>query len=168
VFRDEECKITYSSRPIPGPACRRTRPWQSSQFGPGNELGENKECLEILERKEKCRLHRKSPKKYNNSCCWRIKVTCLCLAVGQTLLRTGFVRLSMTTTGYLTFEDPSIFFDIEGTVQRDWLGCKGYHSKDFLQRERRRDLQLVLTIPSHVRGPSNFTATSYKIWNVTS
>jgi hypothetical protein len=34
--------------------------------------------------------------------------------------------------------------------------------------ERRWNLKLVLTIPSHVRGPLNFIATSYKIWNVTS
>ncbi len=71
--------------------------------------------------------------------------------------------LSMMRTGYLTFEDPSIFFDIKGTVQRDWLGCKGYHSKDFLQRERRRDLQLVLTIPSQFTQSIKIASARYTL-----
>jgi hypothetical protein len=39
----------------------------------------------------------------------------------------------------------------KGTVQRELFGLKKYHSIDLSKRERRRDLQLTLKIPSHVR-----------------
>ncbi len=46
-----------------------------------------------MERKATGRLHRKSPKEFGRDA-WAARFTNLCLAFGETLLRTGFVMAS--------------------------------------------------------------------------
>jgi hypothetical protein len=56
---------------------------------------------------------------------------------------------------------------VKGTVQQDLFGQKWYQPIGFSLRERRRDFQLILSIPSQVRGPLSFRATSYGPWKLT-